>query len=354
MPAPETDLDTQDQQDQQQDDQQQDVQQDKSDQGTPGSENDEGDQDGSSQGKKQDTGGAEPFLVVNARTRYRTRDEALEAFQRAGERISELTPYAEIAEKYGITEPTVLEDIFQDYLKLRQGAQQQVRREEGGAAPKEVADSKLSQLSEKDRENYEYLKRLGFSPAEAFEKTVNERLSKLEQTLNEKLSTLEGATSAAQAQQRDAIIESGQSYLGSLLEEKGYEADPQVHEMIENAITNWIESKSYDTRGRMIPGSPAEKFMRGGRGMQDVVAEGLERVLAAMNKMRLQADGKYQDTKRQKVRSTPKVMPKGSQHQVTDEQDEGSRPRTPGAGGIFQNPQIHKDAWEVMQKARKG
>jgi len=317
-----------------------------------------GDEDGK-EGSDADAakgGDAEDFLIVNDRTRYRTRDEALAAYREAGDRISELSPYATLLEKHGITEPTVLNDVLQDYLRLRKQAETQVSRESGGAPAKEVTSSKLDQLSDKDRENFEYLKKLGFTPAEAFQKATEDRIKALETLLQDRIGQLDQGTRALSDRQQQVTVEAGQSYLAQLLESKGYKAAPAAQEFLENGITDWIQSKSYDRQGRLIPGSLAERFGRGGRAMQEVVAEGFERALNAMASLQIQKDGQYQDSKRQKIRNTPKALPKGSQHKVEGKDDEDSSrkaPLRPGAGGIFQDPKMHDRAFELM-KTMKG
>ena len=307
-----------------------------------GDEGDQGDQ------------GDQDFLIVNDRTRYRTQEDAVAAYNEAGQRISELTPYAEIAERMGISDPATLQDILMDYQQLRTAAAKQQTREDQGQAPSPKVEQQIaSNLNEQDKANVEYLKKLGYSPAEAVVKALDEKIKQLQTTVEQRFQQLDGMTGQLSQRHQQALVESGQNFMAQELQSRGYDtSDPEVLEVLENAITNWMTANSYTDKGNLIPGSPLDKFFRGGRGLQDAVAQGLDRVLNATNKLRIQADAKYQGTKAGKVAKTSKPLPKGSQHGV-DEKADGERkaPRRPGAGGIFQNPDLHDRAFELMKKA---
>lgn len=302
-----------------------------------------------------DEGGAEDtdFLVVNDRTRYRTREDAITAYSEAGQRINELSPYADIIERAGIDDPSTLQDILVDYQRLRSAAQGQVTREDKGqpASPaRQEAIASDPSLSDADRKNIEYLKRLGYSPAESTLKVIEEKLKSLTETVNQKFGQFDSVASQLNQGQQQALIEQGQTHLASLLEERGYQATPRTLNFLENAITNWMQANSYTKQGNLIPGSPLDRFFRGGRNLRDAVNEGLEEGLAALNEMRIQADGKYQAIKQNKVTRTSKPLPKGSQSGI--EEDKGGRkaPLRPGAGGLFQDPQTHDKAFELMKR----
>jgi hypothetical protein len=302
----------------------------------------------------QGTQADQDFLVVNDRTRYKTQEDAVAAYNEAGQRISELTPYAEIAERMGIADPATLQDILVDYQQLRQAAAKQQTREEQGQAPSPRVEAQIdSNLSDVDKKNIEYLKRLGYSPAEATVKALDDKITKLQQSLDQRFQQYDGTVGQLSARQQQAMVETGQSYLAKDLTDRGYDtSDPAVMSFLENSVAKWMEANSYTEKGHLIPGSPVDKAYKGGRSFQEAVQQGLDVVLAATNKLRIQADAKYQGTKQQKVARTAKPLPKGSQHGV-DEKNDGARraPRRPGAGGIFQNPDLHDKAFEVMKRA---
>lgn len=305
---------------------------------TPSGEGDQADQD---------------YLVVNERTRYKTREDAVRGFNEAGERISALSPYAEIIERNGIADPATLQDILADYRELRSAAAKNVKQEDRGQAPTQRQEAAVeSNLSPDDKKNVEYLKRLGYTSNEAILKTIDDKFNQLKNEIGQRFQQLDSTAGQLTSQHQQQLIESGRSVMTQQLGEKGYDAsDPEVNEMIENAITNWMNANSYTDKGRLIPGSPLDKFYRGGQALQEAVRQGLDRVLSATNKMRIQADGKYQQSKQQKVAKTAKPLPKGSQHGVEDSK-KGSRKEAPrpGAGSIFMNRELHDKAFEIMQK----
>lgn len=63
---------------------------------------------------------AEPFLAVNDRTKYATREDAVKAYDEAGKRIAALSTWEKTAKNYGLGEPKHLEAIFSETLKARQ------------------------------------------------------------------------------------------------------------------------------------------------------------------------------------------------------------------------------------------
>src|SRR5580658_986846 len=61
----------------------------------------------------------EPFLPVNDRTVYKTREDAIKGYNDAAQRISQLSGWERQAKQYGLTDPRQLDAVAKELLELR-------------------------------------------------------------------------------------------------------------------------------------------------------------------------------------------------------------------------------------------
>lgn len=286
----------------------------------------------------------EYFLDADERHRYKTREEAIAAIKQSGERIGQLTPWQEHAQRYGITDPNALPNVFDRYLEMKQKLAEYERQ---AAQNTQQSQGTQQKLDPKDEANVKYLETHGFTRKEAVDKVLQERLSPLEQ----KIARLEAQLGESSVAQTNAVIESGRNYLGELMSDAGYAIDnPDTNEVIEDAIVAWMEGKSLDRNNNIVPGTPLDRFYQGGAAMKEVVKEGFERVTRLANLTKINADATVQRSRQQNVSRTPRALPRQGAP-VPQKQDETpSRPRTPGSGGVFADPSLHDKAWERMQE----
>jgi len=288
------------------------------------------------------------FLDVDERHRYRTKEDAVRSIQESGRRIGELTPWAEHAQRYGLTDPNALPQIFDNYLQMRDRLVQleaQLKANDRGQAPAPQT------LSPQDKANVEYLENHGFTRKEAIDKVLQEKLTPLEQ----RLQFLTEQVGRSEAQQDNAVVESGRNHLSSLMTAENLPVNnPELNEVIEDSIIAWMEQRSLDGNGNIVPDSPLDKFYRGGSEMREVVEQGFKRWASTVNVLRQNADAQYQRSKEKNVSRTPRPLPRQGAPVPTKKEDEpATRPRTPGAGGIFTDPALHDRAWERMQEASR-
>src|SRR5579872_4119913 len=115
----------------------------------------------------------EPFLAVNERTVYRTKEDAAKGFNEAASRIAQLSAWEKQAKQYGLSDPKQLDAVAQELLELRKQAADAKKQ---ASAPKaDPADPKAKEAEQVKK----YLRELGYvskeDQAEAL-KELQERL----------------------------------------------------------------------------------------------------------------------------------------------------------------------------------
>ncbi len=102
----------------------------------------------------------EPFLPVNDRTVYRTREDAVRGYNEAANRIQQLSQWEREAKQWGLADPTQFRAVANELLQLRrekaeaaaQAGRQNVERQANPADPKAKEAAQVR----------EYLKGLGY------------------------------------------------------------------------------------------------------------------------------------------------------------------------------------------------
>src|ERR1700688_348397 len=61
----------------------------------------------------------EPYLAVNDRTVYKTKDDAVRGYNEAASRIAQLSGWEKQAKQYGLTDPAQLDAIAKELLQAR-------------------------------------------------------------------------------------------------------------------------------------------------------------------------------------------------------------------------------------------
>ncbi|HEY6766641.1 MAG TPA: hypothetical protein VI386_17920 [Candidatus Sulfotelmatobacter sp.] len=121
----------------------------------------------------------EPYLSVNERTVYKTKDDAIRGYNEAASRIAQLSGWEKTAKQYGLTDPKNLEAIAKELLESRQKLADAAKQ---ASVPKvDPADPKAKETEQVRK----YLKDLGYISREDQEtalKTLQERLDKFEQS----------------------------------------------------------------------------------------------------------------------------------------------------------------------------
>ena len=229
-------------------------------------------------GTPQDGGsGAEQyFLEVDERHRYKTSDDVKKAVQEASTRIGELTPLAEALEDYGINDAKELKYYLDRLIELEEkagstAAPQPAAQPAAGKTPDSTA---APGLSKEDEEAIKYIQKIAPHLGIPSRDQIEEMKKAVESLKSER----------EQGEQREiqTLIEAGQVELRTRLEANGMltkgvdeKQSSRIQTNVENFIRAWMESRSYDRNGEVIPGSPIDRFLRGGRVQQSAIEEGL-------------------------------------------------------------------------------
>ena len=251
---------------------------------------------------------AAPFLVVNDRQSYATREEAIKGIDESGKRIAELTPWGEFAGRYQLKEPKELEDLISEYIDLKRAA----------AAPPPAAPAN----SYESMANEEIMRRAQAGDAQAegewqsrYFKQMAEKLGYArKEDVESKLTEVQKAQQAASAQAAEAsAMQEGQLFLVDALAKAGVaQEDADTIEAAHSAIENWIVKSSYDARGNELPNSLRSQFFASADGRRKVIDSGVQRWLKTVQGFADKKNASAVAAKTTAMAAAPKPLPAGS------------------------------------------
>jgi len=272
-------------------------------------------------------GGAdEPFLPVNDRTVYKTREDAVKGYNEAQKRITSLSEYEKVAKDFGITDPKTVRQLFQELV--------QTRKEKAEAAKKQTttsADADEEALSDEDKKAIKWLEKRGVNAGLVSKKDFD--------TLKAELAELRQGSTQQSSEQFEAIVEDAQQKFTSLLTDAKHTLTDEQRAEAEEDIKAWINGN--DDR--------VKQFNRGGAAMHAVIAKGFEKFVKPMIPVgaKAAANAKAVQNKTTLVRGAGKVLPREGGAGVTAEH------AAVGPKSITRNP-VHGKAWEMFQRLTKG
>jgi hypothetical protein len=278
-----------------------------------------------------------PFLPVNDRTTYRTREDAVRGFNEAANRIQQLSQWEKEAKQWGLADPTQFRAVANELLQLRrekaeaaaQAGRQNVERQANPADPKAKEAAQVR----------EYLKGLGYVSKEE----QADALQELRDFMNEQRQ--QGAQSTElrfQTQEADARDD-----VSGYLESDGFKDDGSGMKMsiVGTLIKDWINGS--DER--------VDQWSRGGRSSQALVKEGYGFVMQHLGWKADAAttaagglkptDPGYADAKAQAAARNKKLPTQGTS--TTRNADGKFAKGTPKQKGII-NAEMHERAWQVL------
>ncbi len=279
----------------------------------------------------------EPFLPVNDRTVYRTREDAVRGYNEAANRIQQLSQWEREAKQWGLADPTQFRAVANELLQLRrekaeaaaQAGRQNVERQANPADPKAKEAAQVR----------EYLKGLGYVSKEE----QADALQELRDFMNEQRQ--QGAQSTElrfQTQEADARDD-----VSGYLESDGFKDDGTGMKMsiVGTLIKDWINGS--DER--------VDQWSRGGRAAQGLVKEGYGFVMQHLGWKADAAttaagglkptDPGYADAKAQAAARNKKLPTQGTA--TTRNADGKFAKGTPKQKGII-NAEMHERAWQVL------
>lgn len=279
----------------------------------------------------QSDAGDEDFLVVDDRTKYRTREDALKGFQEAGKRIASLSAWERnLASRYNGATPEQVADWLEDYRKLRTAEEQ--RQADADRKSKETS-SKTTSDGELDPEEEKALKwlqkmgpRLGYVPKEdllAMQEQVKQ--------MSEKLGMLETGSQKSQASFEASVVTAGQEHLAGLIKNAGLPANAQAK--FERLIRSELNSND-EMRHRFFEGEH--------KAVLDELFKDLTEFMGI--KSGSSSTQNYAANKNATARRTPTPLPR---QQSSMKGGDGNQP--PKKKELI-NPETHNKAFELAQK----
>lgn len=274
----------------------------------------------------------EPYLSVNERTVYRTKDDAIRGYNEAASRIAQLSGWEKTAKQYGLTDPkefvAVANELLEARAKLAEAAKQVSKPAAGPTDPKAKEAEQVKA----------YLKANGF-------------ISKEEQTealkaLQDRLDAMEQSGSRSVAERFDNQEVEARNEVGTWLTASGIQDDATGTKLavVGTLIKDWINNDE----------ERIARWSRGGATAKALVKEGYDFSIKALDWKVTSAtpgvagqlkptDPGYAAAKAKALAANKKLPAPG-----TAKHGDGTKPPTK-KGGI--NAALHDRAWAEFQKA---
>jgi hypothetical protein len=275
----------------------------------------------------------EPFLPVNDRTTYRTREDAIAGFNSAAQRIQELSQWEKQAKQWNLTDPRQLDAVANELLALRkekaEAAAQAGKR--NTATVSDPADPKAKE----EAQVREYMKNLGYISKEDQEEALKELREAVAEMRNQGSQSRELGFQAQEADARDAV----EKYIAA----DGFK-DPAgtKSNVIGTLIKDWINSS--DDR--------IDEWSKGGRAATALVKQGYDLALShlewkpVVGTVQKPADQNYSLDKAKAMARNKKGLPAQGQGKDRDKDGKFTTPKQKG----HINAELHERAWKHLQE----
>lgn len=202
----------------------------------------------------------EPFLPVNDRTVYRTREDAIRGYNEAANRIAALSAWEKSAKQWGLSDPRQFDAVAQELLELRK----QLASAGKAAAPEKSgpADPKAKEAEQVKA----YLKANGFISKEEQEEALKELRAQLDEIRQSGQQSTELRFQNQEAEARD--------HVSGWLEDAGFKDDGTGTKLavVGTLIKDWINNS--DER--------VEQWSQGGVTARNLVKQGYDFAIKAL------------------------------------------------------------------------
>lgn len=273
----------------------------------------------------------EPYLSVNERTVYKTKDDAVKGYNEAASRIAQLSGWEKQAKQYGLSDPAQFKAVADELLALRKEKADAAAALKNQPAKIDPADPKAKQ-SEEVRQ---YLKGLGYvskeDQAEAL-KELREQIAEMKQsgTRSEEL--------RFQNQEAEA-----RNDVGTILSAAGVKDDANGSKLqiIGTLVKDWINNN--DER--------IAQWSQGGISAKNLIKEGTEAMISALGWKAAvtppagqlkPTDPGYAAAKAKAVATNKKLPAQGTGKDTV---------KTPPKQRGHINAELHEKAWKLFQES---
>ena len=291
-----------------------------------------------SESQEQPVTEVEPFLPVNDRTVYRTREDAVRGYNAAANRIQELSQWEKEAKTWGLGDPTQLRAVANELLQLRRE-----KAEAAAQAGKRNVEPRVDPADPKAKEAAqvrEYMKSLGYVSKEEQEEALKELREFVNEYRQNDSRSTEQRFETQEADARDDVA----GYLTA----DGFKDDGTGMKLsiVGTLIKDWINGSE----------ERIDQWSRGGRAAQSLVKEGYDFSMRALEWKKAPAttggvlkptDPGYAEAKAKAMAQNKKVLPaQGTARRDQDGRFSKTTPVQKKGGHI--NAELHQKAWDMI------
>ena len=277
----------------------------------------------------------EPYLAVNDRTTYKTKDDAIRGYNEAASRIAQLSGWEKQAKQYGLSDPNQLKAVADELLALREFKADQAKK--AGIQNKTVdpADPKAKEAEQVRK----YLKENGF-------------ISKDEQTealqeLRDQIAEMRNGSQRSQEVYFQNQEEEARDTVGSYMATEGIKDDGSGTKLavLGTLIKDWINNS--DER--------VDRWSRGGMSAKNLVKEGFDLMTKAVGWNKPAAAGvtlKPTDPGYAAAKAKAAAANKGKLPAPGTAKHGDPKAGTPKQKGHI-NASLHEKAWAAFEEANR-
>src|SRR5271166_6945943 len=198
----------------------------------------------------------EPYLAVNDRTTYRTREDAIKGYNEAAQRISQLSGWEKQSKVYGLTYPRQRDAVATELLQLRK----QVADAAKQAGIKNTTKTSTDPKAKEAEQVREYMKNLGYVSKSDQDEALKE--------LREQIAEMRDSGTQSREMYFQNLEEESRGDLDGMLTAKGIQDDASKTKatVIGTLIKDWINNS--DER--------VDQWSKGGVAAKALVKQGFD------------------------------------------------------------------------------
>lgn len=205
---------------------------------------------------------AEPWLKVNDRTSYNTKEDAIKGWTELQSTLTSLKPFETLMKPveqggFGLSAERAIEllDAYADHLASQPSSPATPATNRSDAATVDAAAKgdkvAYDSLTPEWKAHVDYLKKLGYVTADALK------------PLEDRVNALDARNQETYAAEVNNAVSHGTSLLEATMKEAGITPDEKMLENVGRIVGSAIDRDSYDRNGNIIPGSLADRFLKG-------------------------------------------------------------------------------------------
>jgi hypothetical protein len=253
---------------------------------------------------------SEPYLRVNDRTVYQSREDAIKGYEEAQKRIAQLATWEKLnsaPEKGGLgfvnlKSPEDVATLLDELIELRSKAQGSTAT---GATPTAAGGSQPQGADQLSPEWQQYIKTLqekaGF--------VTRDQLKQLEQRFEQ----IDQHNASEEEAKVTAAVDHGTSLLEAEMKSVGMPEDKDLLASVGAAIGGTMNQSSYDAHGNLIEGSVIDRFVKGSEAVRrDIIKSEFAKWLKFGETFATVKNANYAAQKTSAQANTPRPLSQGS------------------------------------------